>query len=94
MSPDGYVTVGRFCNESAAEMHLYLEMLAGEVVMSPGHAVDLLAYPAEGLLPITIDYVEGGLQIHPNKEFDPDWHVRFGGKLIRVGHPTVLSEHE
>jgi hypothetical protein len=70
-------------------------MLGAEVVMSPGHEVELLAYPGEGLLPITIDYVEGGLQIHPNKEFDPDWHVRFGGKLIPVvGNPTVLAEHE
>jgi len=75
-------------------MSLYLEMLAEEVVMSPGHAVELLACPTDGLLPITIDWVEGGLQIHPHHEFDPDWHVRFRGKVIRAGHPTILSEHE
>jgi hypothetical protein len=45
-------------------------------------------------LPITIDYVDGGLQIHPHKEFDPDWHVRFKGQVIRAGHPTVLAEYE
>lgn len=91
---DRYVTVARIRNGSKTVMRLYLEMLGEEVVMSPGHAVDLLAYPGEGLLPITIDSVEGGLQIHPHKEFDPDWHVRFAGKVIRAGHPTVLSEHE
>jgi hypothetical protein len=46
------------------------------------------------LLPVTIDYVEGGLQIHPHKEFDPDWHVRFKGKLVRAGFPTVLADLE
>jgi hypothetical protein len=74
-------------------MRLYLEMLGEEVVLAPGHEVELLALPLEDLLPLTVSYVEGGLQIHPHKEFDPDWHVRFMGKAIRAGHPTILSEH-
>jgi hypothetical protein len=94
MSDVGYITVARFCNETGAEMRLYLEMTAAEVVMRPGHVIDLLASPEEGLLPITIDCVKGGLQIHPHKQFDPDWHVRFAGKLIRAGFPTILSEYE
>jgi hypothetical protein len=94
MSTDQYVTVAEFRNESASRITLYLEMLAEEVVMSPGHAVELLARPSDGLLPITVDYVDGGLQIHPYKEFDPDWHVRFRGKVMRAGHPTVLSDYE
>jgi hypothetical protein len=94
MSTDQYVTVAEFRNESASRNTLYLEMLAEEVVMSPGHAVELLARPSDGLLPITVDYVDGGLQIHPYKEFDPDWHVRFRGKVMRAGHPTVLSDYE
>ena len=73
---------------------LHLEMLGVEVVMSPGHAVDRLARPDRGLLPVTVDYLEDGLQIHPNKEFDPDWQVRFKGKLIPVGDVIILSEHE
>ena len=92
--PHPYITVARFRNETTTEMRLYLEMLGAEIVMSPGHAIDLLAAPGEGLLPITIDYVDRGLQIHPHNEFDPDWHVLFSGKLIPAGYPTILSEHE
>src|SRR5690349_10722687 len=91
MPKSSYVTVGRFRNQTRAEMRLYLEMTGAEIVMSPGHAIDLLAAPGEGLLPIEIDCVEGGLQIHPHKEFDPDWHVLFAGKLIPAGYPTVLA---
>jgi hypothetical protein len=94
MSDVPYITIARFRNESGAEMRLYLEMTGAEIVMRPGHAIDLLASPEEGLLPITIDCVEGGLQIHPYKQFDPDWHVRFAGKVICAGFPTILSEHE
>jgi len=74
-------------------MTLYLEMLGEEVVLAPGNEVELLALPLEGLLPLTVSYVAGGLQIHSHKEFDPDWHVRFKGKKIRAGHPTILAEH-
>jgi hypothetical protein len=56
--------------------------------------VELLGRPGEDLLPITVGYVAGGLQIHPHREFDPDWHVRFKGKVIRAGQPTILAEWE
>jgi hypothetical protein len=62
--------------------------------MAPGHAIELLAAPGEGLLPVSIDYVEGGLQIHSHRAFDPDWYVLFAGKLIPAGYPRILSEHE
>jgi hypothetical protein len=94
MSDTNYITVARFCNESTIEMRLYLEMTGAEIVMRPGHVIDLLASTGEGLLPITIDSVDGGLQIHPYKQFDPDWHIRFEGKIIRAGFPTILAEHE
>jgi hypothetical protein len=94
MSPSEYIVVGEFSNDTAKEMKLYLEMRCEEVVLSPGHSIQLLAMPSPNLLPLAIGYVEGGLQIYPHKEADPDWHVRFKGKLIRAGHPTLLSEHE
>jgi hypothetical protein len=72
-------------------MRIYLEMVGAEIVLAPGNAVELLARPSDGLLPVTIDYVDGGLQVHPYKEFDPGWHVRFKGRLIRAGHPTILE---
>jgi len=61
--------------------------------LAPGHEVDLLALPLEGLLPLAISYVEDGIQIHPHKVVDPDWHVRFNNKVIRAGHPTILAEY-
>lgn len=87
------VVVAEFCNDTQQEMTLYLEMLGEEVIMSPGHTVELLAKDTNDLLPLTIGYVERGIQVHPYKELDPDWHVRFNGKLIRAGHPTILAEH-
>lgn len=94
MDPSTYPVLGVFRNDTAGEMRLHLEMLAEEVVLGPGHSVELLARPTEGLLPLTIDYAPGGLQIHPHKEFDPDWHVRFNGKTIRAGHPTRIADYE
>jgi hypothetical protein len=94
MTPSQYPTVACIANESEGDLRLYLEMLGIEVVLSPGHSIELLARPSEGLLPITVDYIESGLQVHPHKEFDPDWHVKFKGKLIRVDRPIRLSEHE
>ena len=91
MSPSEYPTIAHIRNESQADIRLHLEMTGAEVVLPPGHAVEILAKPSEMLLPLTIDYVEGGLQIHPYKEFDPDWHLRFRGKLVRADNLTVLS---
>lgn len=56
--------------------------------------MELPALPSEGLLPITIASVDGGLQIHPHKEFDPNWYVRFKGKLIAAGYPTIMADEK
>lgn len=94
MTPAEYWVVGQFINDTREEMRIFLEMTCEEVLLSPGHAVELLARPDADLLPLSINYVEGGLQIHPCRVWDPDWHIRFKGKLIRPGYPTRLSEHE
>lgn len=94
MNPSHYPTVGTFRNDTKAEMRLYLEMIPEEVVLAPGHSVELFARPTPDLLPLTVGLVDGGLQIHAHKVFDPDWHILFNGKLIRPGNPTVLSEHK
>lgn len=94
MNESQYIVVGEFRNDTSNEMRLYLEMLGEEVVLSPGHSVELMAKADPDLLPLTIDYVADGLQVHPCRVADPDWHVRFRGKLIRAGHPTVLAMHE
>ena len=79
MNAHRHVCVAQFRNDTGNPMTLYLEMLGEEVVLAPGHEVDLLALPHDDLLPLTISYVEGGVQIHPHKVADPDWHVRFKG---------------
>lgn len=94
MSLSNYITVAQIRNTTKRDARLHLEMLGAEIVLSPGHEIDLLAAPSEGLLPISIDCVDGGLQVHPHKEFDPDWHVLFAGKLIPAGYPTILKEYE
>jgi len=92
--PSQYPVVGEFTNDTASEMHLYLEMIPEEVVLSPGHRVQLLAKPSPGLLPLSIGFVGDGLQVYAHREADPDWHVIFNGKLIKAGSPTLLKEHE
>lgn len=94
MQPEYYPVVGIFRNDTSDEMRLFLEMVPNEFVLSPGHSVELLAKPTENLLPLTIDIVDGGLQVHPHKEFDPDWHVRFNSLVIRAECPTILKEYE
>jgi hypothetical protein len=93
MKDEELVVVGAFTNNTGFEMRLFLEMLGEEVVMAPGHSVELMASNNPDLLPLTVSYVDGGLQIHPYMEFDPNWHVRFNGKIVRAGHPTLLSKH-
>ena len=94
MHPSQYLAVASFGNDTESDITLYLEMLGEEVVMSPGHHIVLLAKPSPDLLPIAIHQVVQGMQVFPHREFDPDWHVRFNGKVIRAGHPLNLGDHE
>lgn len=79
MKIDDYIVVGNSSNDTTVEMRIFLEMTGEEIFLSPGHAIELLAKKSDGLLPITVAYVENGLQIFASKEFDVDWHVRFDG---------------
>jgi len=94
MSPSQYPVVGHYRNDTSAAMSIHLEMVPEEVVLSPGHAIELLAKPSADVLPLTVDVVKDGLQIHACREWDPDWHVRFKGRVIKVGCPTVLADFE
>jgi len=93
LNSERHVCVAHFANDTQESMTLSLEMLGERVVLAPGHEVELLALPLPNLLPLTVSYVKGGVQVHPYKEGDPDWHVRFRGKIIRAGYPTILAEH-
>ena len=94
MDPSQYPVLAVYKNDTEADFHIYLEMIPEEVVLSPGHEIELLAKPSPDLLPLTICFVGDGLQIFPHKEWDPDWHVRFKGYVLKVGCPTFLSNLE
>jgi hypothetical protein len=89
-----YPVLARFRNDTGKEMSLNLEMVPEQVVLSPGHEIELLARPSPDLLPISVHAVDGGLQVFANTEFDPDWHVRFRGKVLRACNPLRLADHE
>ncbi|WP_431512420.1 hypothetical protein [Variovorax sp. DAIF25] len=93
MRPEAYPVVGIFKNETAVAMTLYLEMIPEEVILDPGDEVELLARPSDRLLPLDVAPVEGGFHVHAHKEWDPDWHVRFRGGIIKAGHPTRLADY-
>jgi len=96
LNPADYQVLAKFVNETSGKMRVYLECLGDELVLSPGHEVELLARPSNGLLPLTINYVEGGVQIYAERDIDPDWHIKFRGKLYSAGRPseTRLAELE
>lgn len=94
MDPTDYPVVAAFGNDTTENISLHLEMLAEEVILAPGHRVELMARPSPDLLPISVHQVEGGLQVFPNREFDPNWHVRFNGRVIRAAHPLRLADHD
>ncbi len=93
MTPENYPVVGRFKNETDVAMTLYLEAVPEEVILEPGDEVELLAQPTDNLLPLDVTPVKDGLQIYANNEWDPDWHVRFRGRVIKAGNQTRLSDH-
>ena len=74
-------------------MAIYLEMLSEEVILNPGHEVELMAEDIEECFPVDILYHSDGLQVYP-KSGTPKWLLRFNGKDIVPGYPTKLSEYE
>ena len=93
-----YITIACFRNETSDEMSIYLEMIGDEVVLSPGHQIDLLASPvgkelsrpaSEAVHPLTVNYLHNGIQVYPSQEADPDWHIRFEGRIFAAGQPKV-----
>jgi hypothetical protein len=91
MDTSQHIVVAAFTNDTSHEMRIFLEMTCEEVLLAPGHHIELLASASPDLLPITIAYLSDGLQVFPHKEFDPQWMIRFEGKLIRPQYPTRLS---
>lgn len=86
-----YRSVGKFSNDSDKKMTLFLEMMCEEVILEPGQEVELLAEDREEFFPVTIVYHNDALQIYP-EHGTPKWLIRFKGKDIVPGYPTVIME--
>jgi hypothetical protein len=93
-----YITMACFRNETSEEMTIHLEMIPDEIVLSPGHQIELLASPvgkelsrpaSEAVHPLTVNYLHNGIQVYPSQEADPDWHIRFEGRIFAAGQPKV-----
>ena len=93
LNPENYPVVWHFKNDTASTVTLYLEMVSEEVVLEIGDEIELLARPSDGLLPLDIAVVEGGFQIHAYKGWDPHWHVRFNGRVIKIECSTRLADY-
>jgi hypothetical protein len=95
LPPSAYPVVMALRNDSDDELVVWLEMLPQQVVLGPGHCIELVARPTEGLLPLTMDYCGNAtLQVHANEVADPDWHVRFNDHLIQLAYVTHLAHFE
>ncbi len=90
----GYIIVGIFDNHTEQDLSLYLELTCEEVILSPKQSIKLMAKKENGLLPITVSLVTGGLQIYANQIGDPDWYISFNDKIIKPSHPTRLLDYE
>ena len=85
-----YTSVGIFSNDSEVEITVYLEMLCEEIRVAPGLSFELLIEDIPEALPVTINYVKGGLQIYPHRSV-PEWLIVFKGQKIKPGYPTILA---
>ena len=74
-------------------MTLFLEMLCEEVILSPGHKVELFAEDQEKYFPMHISYHSDSLQIYP-QDGTPRWLIKFNEKEIVPSYPTKLKDYE
>jgi len=88
-----YTSVGNFSNNTDENLSINLELLCEEIVLSPGHQVELLIEDVEGALPVSIVYDKNSLQIYPGHA-DSKWLIRFKGQEIEPGYPTILKHYE
>ncbi len=87
-----YTSVGIISNETDKEMTVFLELLCEEIRVAPGLSFELLIEEIPEALPVSINYVDGGLQIYPHRSC-PDWLIVFNGKKVKPDYPTILAEY-
>ena len=89
-----YPVVLELENHGDGDMEVWLEMVPEGVILSPGHQIQLLARPDEDVLPLDIARTPTGWVIHARESWDPDWHVRFKGHLLKPASPSRLADFE
>ena len=94
IAPTAYPVVLDIENHGPEDMEVWLEMVPECVILSPGHRIELLARPDEDLLPLDVSRSTGSWVVHAHRTFDPDWHVRFKGHLLKPATPTRLADFE
>lgn len=93
-SPSTYPVVLELENHGTTELRAWLEMVPECVILSPGHRIELLARPDEGLLPLDLERTADGWVVHAAQLADPDWHVRFKGHRLKPASDTRLADFE
>jgi hypothetical protein len=92
MNPAEYPIVAIFGNDTDIELSIFLEMACEEVLLAPGAKVELLARPQSCAQPIEVHYCSNGLQVFPRKDWDPDWYIRYDGRVVKPEFPTRISK--
>jgi hypothetical protein len=90
----GHPVVLELENHGDSDMEVWLEMVPEGVILAPGHRIQLLARPDEDLLPLDIARTPTGWVIHARAAWDPDWHVRFKGHVLKPASPSRLADFE
>lgn len=87
-----YISIGKFSNQTDVDLSINLEIHCEEIILNPGHEIELFIENKLGALPVNILYHEKSLQIYPHTS-DPDWLIHYNGRKIVPGYPTRLSEY-
>ena len=74
-------------------MTLYLEIYCEEIILSPGHELELLIEETLDTIQPNLIYCDGGIQVYHPLDTD-NWMIKFRGQLIRPGYPTILKNYE
>ena len=94
MHDSEFIEVAHIRNDTNVDVCIHLEMVGDQVVLSPGHEIDLLTRLSRNLHPLSLVCVEGGLQVYAFREPDPSWYFRFEGCIYSAGspEPTRLAQ--
>lgn len=88
-----YTTYCLFDNSSDHDISISLELSCEEIIMSPGHKLELLIPDYIGDVPPCIIFWESGIQVYPPGQ-SSEWLIKFNGNTYLPGCPTILKNLE